>query len=83
MHRDVQEDNDKNTHSTYRKKMTVTQDASTNTSNLITVTQDASINTSNRIDKGSGSYFELVLKSLKDHIASLEPQLKYKQCIIQ
>ena len=38
---------------------------------------------SNRVDKGSGSYFELDLKSLKDHIASLENQLNNRQCIIE
>ena len=97
--RDVQDDNDKNTNSTYPQKMNVTQDASTNykqfvndniknidfysghsgknliltlssshknynastnTDNCITVTQDTSINTSNRVDKVSGSYYELV-----------------------
>ena len=38
---------------------------------------------SNRVDKGSGSYFELDLKSLKDHIASLENQLNNRQYIIE
>ena len=52
-------------------------------SNRITVTQDALTNTSNRFDKGSDSYFELILKSLKDHNASLKNQLKDKQYIIQ
>ena len=53
MHRDVQGGNVKNSNITYPKKMTVTQDTSTNTNNRITVTQDASVNTSKRIDKGS------------------------------
>ena len=52
-HRDEQGDKDKNTNITHPNKVTVTQDASTNTSNRITVTQDASVNTSKRIDKGS------------------------------
>ena len=46
----------------------------------ITVKQDASTNTSNRV---TDSYFELVLKSLKDHIVSLENQLRNKQYIIE
>ena len=50
-------------------------------SNRITVTQDAPTNTSNHIDKGADSYFERVLKSLKEHI--LENQLKDKQYIIE
>ena len=83
MDRDVQGDNDKNTSSAYPKNMTVTQIASTSTSNRVTVTQDASINTCNHFDKGIGSYFELVLKSSKDHIASLENQLEDKQCVIE
>ena len=83
MHRDVQGDNDKNTNRTNPKNITITHDASTNTSNLITVTQDAPTNTSNCIDKGTDSYFELVLKSLKNHIFSLENQFKDKQYIIQ
>ena len=62
-------------------RITVTQDASTNTSNRITVTQDAPTNTSNHIDKGTDSYFERVLKSLTEHI--LENQLKDKQYIIK
>ena len=76
MHRNVQGDNDKNTNRTYPKNITVTQDASTNTSNRITVTQDASTNTSNGIYKGTDSYFEPVLKYLKDHIGGLENQVK-------
>ena len=61
MQRDVQGDNGKNTDSTYPKNKTVTH--------------DASANMSNRINKGADSYFELVLKSLKGHIFSLENQL--------
>ena len=83
MHMDVQGDNDKNTNRTNPKNITITHDASTNTSNLITVTQNAPTNTSNCIDKGTDSYFELVLKSLKNHIFSLENQFKDKQYIIQ
>ena len=52
-------------------------------SNRITVTQDALTNTSNRFDKGSDSYFELILKSLKDHNASLKNQLKDKQTLLR
>ena len=52
-------------------------------SNRITVTQDALTNTSNRIDKGSNSYFQLILKSLKDHNASLKNQLKDKQTLLR
>ena len=74
MHRDVQGDSEKNTNSTYPKNITVAQDASTSTSNSITVTQDASTNMSNRIGKGTDNYVELVLKSLKYHISSLENQ---------
>ena len=59
MHRDVQGDNDKKTNRTYPKNITVTQDASANTSNRITVIQDASAITSNRIDKVTDSYLEL------------------------
>ena len=63
--------------------LTVKQDASTNASNHITVTQDAATGESNRIDKGTDSYFELVLRSLTDHIVSLENELKNKQYIIE
>ena len=83
MHRDVQGDNDKKTNHRYPKNITITQDASNNTSNHITVTKDAPTNRSNCTDKGTDSYFELVLKSGKDHIASLEKQLMYKQYIIE
>ena len=68
MHKNMQGENDKNTNSTYPK--------------IITVTQDTSTNTSNCIDKDTDSYIELVLKSLKDHIFSLENQLTDKQYII-
>ena len=81
MHRDVQGDNDKKMNRTYLKNFIVIQDASTNMSNRITVTQDASTNASNRIDKGTDSHFELVLKSLKNHIASLENQLKFNYTV--
>ena len=53
MHGDVQVGSVKNSNITYPKKMTVTQDPSTNPNNRITVTQDASVNTSKRIDKCS------------------------------
>ena len=66
VHKNMQEDNGKNTNSAYPKNITVKQDASTNTSNRVT-----------------DSYFELVLKSLKDHIVSLENQLRNKQYIIE
>ena len=81
MHRDVQGNNDKKMNRTYLENFIVTQDASTNMSNRITVTQDASTNASNRIDKGTDSHFELVLKSLKNHIASLENQLKFNYTV--
>ena len=67
MHKNAQGGNDK-THSTYLKNITVTQDASTNTNTCV--------------NKGTDSYSELVFKSLKDHTASLENQLKDKQYII-
>ena len=63
--------------------LTVKQDASSNASNHITVTQDAATGESTRIDKGTDSYFELVLKSLTDHIVSLENELQNKQYIIE
>ena len=83
MHREVQGCNNKNINHRYPKNNTIAQDASTNTSNRITVTQDAPINRSNRINKGTDSYFELFLKSLRDHIASLENQLKDKQFVTE
>ena len=83
MHREVQGGNGKNTNHKYPKNNIITQDASTNTNNRITVTQDAPTNRSNRINKGTDSYFELFLKSLRDHIARLENQLKDKQFIIE
>ena len=55
----MQGDNDKKTNRTYPKNITVTQDASANTSNRITVIQDASTTTSNRIDKVTDIYLEL------------------------
>ena len=61
------------------KNITVTQDASTNTSKPVTVTQDASNSASNCVDNGTDGYFELVLKSLRDHIVSLENQLRDKK----
>ena len=39
VHKNMQRDNDKNTNSLYPKNITVTQDASTNTSERVTVTQ--------------------------------------------
>ena len=51
--------------------------------NRVTVTQDASTSASNHVDKGTDSYLELVLISLKDHIVSLENQLRGKQYIIE
>ena len=63
--------------------LTVKQDASSNASNHITVTQDVATGESTRIDKGTDSYFELVLKSLTDHIVSLENELKNKQYIMR
>ena len=67
MHWDKQGRNDKNTHSTYLKNITVTQDISPNSSTCI--------------DEGTDSYFELELKSLKEHTASLKNQLKDQQYI--
>ena len=80
--KNMQRDNDKNTNSPCPKNITVTQDASTNTSKRVTVTQDASNSASNCVDNGTDGYFELVLKSLRDHIVSLENQLRDKQYII-
>ena len=37
----------------------------------------------NCVDKGADSYFDLVLKSLKDRIVSLENQLRDKQYIVE
>ena len=51
--------------------------------NRVTVTQDASTSASNHVEKGSDSYLELILKSLKDHTVSLENQLRDKQYIIE
>ena len=81
--KNMQRDNDKNTNSPCPKNITVTQDASTNTSKRVTVTQDASNSASNCVDNGTDGYFELVLKSLRDHIVSLENQLRDKQYIIE
>lgn len=33
--------------------------------------------------KGTDSYFELIVKALKDHISSLEKQFRDQQCSIQ
>ena len=79
----MQGDNGKSTNNAYPKNITVIQDTSTNTSNRVTVTQDASTSASNRADKGTDSYLELALKSLRDHIVSLENQLRDKQYIIE
>ena len=51
VHKNMQMDNDKNANSLYPKNITVTQDASTNTSERVTVTQDASNSASNHVDK--------------------------------
>ena len=83
VHKNMQGDNGKNTNNAYPKNITVIQDTSTNTSNRVTVTQDASTSASNRVDKGTDSYLELILKSLRDHIVSLENQLRDKQYIIE
>ena len=77
--KNMQRDNDKNTNSPCPKNITVTQDASTNTSKRVTVTSNSASNT----DNGSDGYFELVLKFLRDHIVSLENQLRDKQYIIE
>ena len=47
------------------------------------MTQDTWTSASNCVDKGADSYFELVLKSLKDLIVSLENQLRDKQYIVE
>ena len=72
VYKNMQVDNGKNMNNAYPKTITVTQEASTTTSKRVTVTQDASTSASNRVDKCTDSYFELVLKSLRDHIVSLE-----------
>ena len=83
VHKNMQGDNGKNRNNAYPKNITVIQDTSTNTSNRVTVTQDASTSASNRVAKGTDSYLDLVLKSLRDHIVSLENQLRDKQYIIE
>ena len=79
----MQGDNGKNRNNAYPKNITVIQDISTNTSNRVIVTQDAATSASNRVDKDTDSYLELILKSLRDHIVSLENHLRDKQYTIE